>query len=110
MLRRAILAAALAGAAPGHAEQTLFGPTRNGVPFVCADLNEVGASTADTIGYWILGFWSGLNAANDALVGDATTANGIVGEVKLYCAGHPSVSLPQATLDTYAMMQKRRKR
>jgi hypothetical protein len=97
-------------AAPGNAEQTMFGPMRNGAQFVCADLNEVGASTTDPIGYWILGFWSGLNAANDALVGDGTTANGVIGEVKLYCAGHPATSLPQATLDTYAAMKKPRKR
>ena len=64
----------------------------------------------DAIGYWILGFWSGLNGANDALVGDTTTANGVVGEVKLYCAAHPSVGLAQATLDTYAAMKKVRKR
>ncbi len=103
-------ALALLWAAPLSAEQTMFGPMRNGAQFVCADLNEVGASTTDTVGYWILGFWSGLNAANDALVGDSTTANGVVGEVKLYCASHPSVGLPQATLDTYAAMKKARKR
>jgi hypothetical protein len=107
---RWILLSGLVLGVPANAEQTLFGPVRNGAQFVCADLNETGASTTDTIGYWILGFWSGLNAANDALVGDGTTANGVIGEVKLYCTSHPSVSLPQATLDTYAMMKKLRKR
>ena len=102
--------AALLLPVPASADQTMFGPMRNGAQFVCADLNEVGASTTDTIGYWILGFWSGLHAANDALVGDNTTANGVIGEVKLYCAGHPAVSLPQAALDTYAAMKKVRKR
>ena len=102
--------AVLLWAAPASADQTMFGPMRNGAQFVCADLNEVGASPTGTIGYWILGFWSGLNAANDALVGDSTTANGVVGEVKLYCASHPSVGLPQATLDTYAAMKKVRKK
>jgi len=82
------------------------GPMRNGAQFGCADLNEMGVNTTDTIGSWILGFWSGLNAANDALVGDRTTANGVIGEVKLHCASHPSVSLPQATLDTYAAIKK----
>ena len=100
----------LACAAPGAAEQTLFGPMRNGAQFVCADLNEVGATPSSAIGYWILGFWSGLNAANDALVGDGTTANGVIGEVKLYCSSHPAVSLPQATLDTYNAMNKARRR
>ena len=101
--------ALLVSAPPASAEQTLFGPMRNGAQFVCADLNEVGATTHDTIGYWILGFWSGLNAANDALVGDGTTANGVIGEVKLYCLSHPSVGLAQATLDTYGTMKKARK-
>ena len=93
-------------ATPAAADQTIFGPMRNGAPVVCADLTEVGATTTSTIGYWVLGFWSGLNAANNALVGDATSANGVIGEVKLYCASHPSVTLPQATLDTYAAMKK----
>lgn len=105
-----LLAAALLSPVPAQAEQTLFGPMRNGAQFVCADLNEVGASTTDTIGYWVLGFWSGLNAANNGLVGDGTTANGVIGEVKLYCTSHPSISLPQATLDTYSAMKKSQKR
>jgi hypothetical protein len=109
-MRTWLLAAALLWAVPAAAEQTLFGPMRNGSQFVCADLNEVGASTTDTIGYWILGFWSGLNAAHNGLVGDGTTANGVIGEVKLYCASHPSVSLPQATLDSYAAMKMERRR
>jgi hypothetical protein len=109
-MKRWIGLAALLCATPVEAEQTLFGPLRNGVPFVCADLTELGATSSSTIGYWILGFWSGLNAANDALVGDSTTANGVVGEVMLYCASHPSVSLPQATLDTYVAMKKSRRR
>ena len=108
-MRTWLLATALLWTVPAPAEQTLFGPMRNGSQFVCADLNEVGASTTDTIGYWILGFWSGLNAANNGLVGDGTTANGVIGEVKLYCASHPSVSLPQATLDSYVAMKKARR-
>jgi hypothetical protein len=109
-MRKWVGALVLLWAAPSSAEQTMFGPMRNGAQFVCADLNEVGASTTDTVGYWILGFWSGLNAANDSLVGDGTTAIGVIGEVKLYCTSHPSVGLPQATLDTYAAMKKARKR
>ena len=109
-MRKWLLAAVLAWAAPSAAEQTLFGPMRNGSQFVCADLNELGASTTDPIAYWILGFWSGLNAANNGLVGDGTTPNGIIGEVKLYCTAHPSITLPQATLDTYAAMKKAQKR
>jgi hypothetical protein len=106
---RRIWLAALLVAAPANADQTMFGPSRNGSPIVCADLNDIGAKPSDTVGSWILGFWSGLNAANNALVGDATTASGIVGEVKLYCTAHPSVGLAQATFDTYGVMKKARK-
>lgn len=103
-------AAILLCAGPASADQTMFGPTRNGAAFVCADLNDVGAKPNDTVGSWILGFWSGLNAANDALVGDGTTANGVIGEVKLYCTSHPSVGLAQATFDTYTAMKKSKRR
>ena len=109
-MRNWIGAAILLCAVPASADQTMFGPSRNGAPFVCADLNDVGARPDDTVGSWILGFWSGLNASNDALVGDGTSANGILGEVKLYCAAHPSVGLAQATLDTYAAMKKQKMR
>ena len=109
-MRRWIVLAALLWTVPAQADQTLFGPTRGGDQFVCADLTEVGVNATSTIGYWILGFWSGLNAANNGLVGEATTASGVIGEVKLYCASHPSVDLPQATLDTYLTMKKARRR
>jgi len=101
---------ALVCATQVNAEQTLFGPTRNGVQMVCADVNDLGVTATDLVGTWILGFWSGLNAAKNARVGDGTTANGVVGEVKLYCSTHPSVSLPQATLDTYAAMRESARR
>ena len=95
----------LACATQANADQTLFGPTRNGVQIVCADVNDTGVTAASLLGTWILGFWSGLNAAKNAHVGDGTTASGVVGEVKLYCSAHPSVSLAQAALDTYAAMR-----
>jgi hypothetical protein len=96
-------------ATPLYADQTLFGPTRNGAQIVCADLNDVGATPSDITGTWNLGFWSGLNAAKNARVGDTTTANGVLGEVKLYCSMHPSLSLAQATLDTYSAIRNSRK-
>ena len=105
-MKRWLALAALLWTVPAQADQTLFAPMRNGQALVCADLTDVGVSTSSTIGYWILGFWSGLNAAKDARVGDETTASGVIGEVKLYCASHPSVTLPQATLDTYGAMKK----
>jgi hypothetical protein len=98
-------ALALLSAAPLSAEQTIFAPMRNGVEIVCADVPEIDAATAAKVNYWILGFWSGLNAARNGLVGDKTTTNGVIGEVKLYCASHPSLGLAQATMDTYANMK-----
>jgi len=92
-------------ATQANADQTLFGPTRNGVQLVCADVNDGGLTVTGLVGTWILGFWSGLNAAKNAHVGDATTASGVVGEVKLYCSTHPSLGLAQATLDTYTAMR-----
>ena len=76
---------------------------RNGIAHRRAPmLNDLGAKPNDTVGSWILGFWSGLNAANNALRAIATTASGVVGEVKLYCTAHPSAGLAQATVfDTY---------
>jgi len=109
-MKRWIGITALLCTAPAGAEQTLFGPMRNGASIACADLTEVQTTTTSATGYWILGFWSGLNAANDALVGDSTTPSGVIGEVKLYCASHPSISLPQATLDTYVAMRKPHRR
>jgi len=101
---------ALLTATHAQADQTIFGPTRNGVQIVCADVNELQVTASDLIGTWILGFWSGLNAAKNARVGDITTASGVVGEVKLYCSSHPSVTLTQATLDTYAAMRGSQKK
>ena len=93
-------------AAPLSAEQTIFGPMRSGESLVCADLPEVDAATTAKVNYWILGYWSGLNTAKNSLVGDKTTANGVIGEVKLYCTAHPSLDLPQATLDTFNVMKE----
>ena len=103
-----LLAMALATSA--GAEERMFGLTRNGEPMVCADINQMTAQPTDTVGSWILGFWSGLNAAKHGLVGDSTTATGVLGEVKLYCQSHPSLGLVQATFDTYSAMKKNEKR
>ena len=99
-------ATSLLVAAPLSAEQTIFGPMRSGESLVCADLPEVDAATTAKVNHWILGYWSGLNTAKNSLVGDKTTANGVIGEVKLYCTAHPSLDLPQATLDTFNVMKE----
>ena len=98
-------ALALTIAVSARADQTIFAPMRSGVEIVCADVSELDATTTAKVNYWILGFWSGLNAARNGLVGESTTASGVVGEVKLYCASHPSLGLAQATMDTYANMK-----
>lgn len=109
-MKKIILVLTLVSASAASADEKMFGLTRNGEPMVCADVSTISAKADDTVGLWILGFWSGMNAANHALVGDGTTASGVIGEVKLYCASHPSVDLPQATFDTYAVMRKSKKR
>lgn len=56
---------------------------------------------------WILGFWSGLNAANGASVGAGTDNAGIEGEVRKVCAKYPSISLGTATAKAYIMVARR---
>lgn len=104
-MRPCVTLLALLFATQAKADDMIFGPTRNGVQIVCADVNDLHGMSGDMVTTWILGFWSGLNAAKSAHVGDATTASGVVGEVKLYCSSHPSFSLAQATLDTYVSMR-----
>lgn len=60
--------------------------------------------------HYITGLWTGLNMFNPAshkMVGSKTDAVGIIGEVKLYCASHPSDALADAISETYVMMDKR---
>jgi hypothetical protein len=103
-------ALAVAVTMPASADQTIFGPMRSGVEIVCADVPELDAATTGRMNYWILGFWSGLNAAKNGLVGESTTASGVIGEVKLYCTSHPSMGLAQATMDTYTNMKAAKRR
>lgn len=51
--------------------------------------------------WWVWGFWSGLNAQVAGNVGHSTDANGIIGEVKLYCDTAPSTTLISATNQVY---------
>jgi hypothetical protein len=51
---------------------------------------------------WILGFWSGLNAASTpSLVGLATDAPAIIAEVALICAAKPLMLLQASVLSHY---------
>lgn len=54
---------------------------------------------------WLLGFWTGLNAASTQLVGEKTNVDGRVGEVKKICTDRPSMSLVDAAFKAYAVMR-----
>lgn len=57
---------------------------------------------------WIGGYWSGANAMNnvDHNVGYNTDANGIIGEIKLYCSYHPSSTILGASIAVYDRMAR----
>ena len=55
---------------------------------------------------WILGFWSGMNAAYTATTGENTDGPGILGEVRKVCRGKPSLSLSEAILQVYDRFQQ----
>ena len=56
---------------------------------------------------WLLGVWSGMNVTNEKnhLVGKHTDTLGVIGEVKAFCAAHPSEELSSATLQTYTKLE-----
>ena len=59
---------------------------------------------------WLLGFWSGMNAADGAPssdVGHGTDGLGILGEVTLICRAHPSERLGEATMEAYYLVRAR---
>lgn len=107
MLRYILLALALNLPGSAFALQTTFTPTLKGNRVVCADLTA--GETDVVLKMWIMGFWSGLNIAENARVGDSTEANGVVGEVRLYCSLNPSASLLNATYATYLRMKRDKK-
>lgn len=55
---------------------------------------------------WILGFWTGLNAANTLShrIGRSTDSEGVLGEVRLYCTSHPSEAILMATAEVYGQL------
>jgi hypothetical protein len=55
---------------------------------------------------WILGFWSGMNAAYTATTGENTEGPGILAEVRKVCQGKPSLSLSEASLQVYDRFQQ----
>ena len=98
---------AMAIAAPAQAGQPraafIYNPqTERGATVVCADVTEDGFGEAEL---WVTGFVSGMNAATYQMVGHSTTTSGLLGEVKLYCAKHPSDRLMNAVFQTYEQMK-----
>jgi hypothetical protein len=57
---------------------------------------------------WILGYLSGLNVGADANVGTRSDAEGMIGEVRLYCDGHPSMQLVDAVDKTWSKLKQPR--
>ena len=59
-------------------------------------------------GNWILGFWTGINFANERHdVGQTQDADGIIGEVKKICRDQPSMLLLKATTKVHGMIAGR---
>jgi hypothetical protein len=88
--------------------------TQNGESVTCAtvfsptsSLNDVGRAQARE---WILGYLSGLNVASHANVGTRSDAEGMIGEVRLYCEGHPSMELIDAVDGTWSNLRGPRSR
>lgn len=46
---------------------------------------------------WILGYWSGVNMANDSSVGNSTDGLGIIERVKAECRANPALRVLSAT-------------
>lgn len=75
----------------------------------CASWLASRSSESDGI-TWLLGMWTGLNLFNledHHTVGSSTDGMGIYGEVKKVCAETPSMSLANATLSAYLLIEKR---
>lgn len=90
----ALLLAAQAVTIP-HASVAQYGMGIQPCAAVRADAGPARAS-------WILGFWTGLNAAFGRSVGKSTTPQGIVAEVERRCATLPTRTLAEVTLATYS--------
>ena len=57
--------------------------------------------------YWVVGFWSGANAAFGLRVGDRTPGEMIGEEVEKTCRDHPDWSLAPAVQSAYLRMARR---
>ena len=53
----------------------------------------------------IIGFWSGLNYADNLRVGETTDGAGIMGEVRKFCEKEPSLSVANATAQVHGQFK-----
>lgn len=90
-----IAAVALATTEPTQPSSYIWGGQQS-----CATWLSDAAQKA-TGNWWIWGYWSGLNVQSNGTVGHSTDANGVIGEIKLYCEAAPSTNLINATTQVY---------
>lgn len=60
----------------------------------------------ESLGYWTLGFWSGLQATSDNPITTQLTASKIVGDVNKLCDADPDLRISEAVLRTYVRYSK----
>lgn len=93
---------ALSLATPASAENSLaFSVTnRSQQAVTCAEINDDPPQGPEVVKRWVLGFWSGLNAAETSsgggFVGFKSTAEGVYSEVRRFCKSNPDVMVQQA--------------
>lgn len=94
---------ALSLSAPVSAQKSLsFVVTnRSQQPLTCAEINGEPPEGPVEVRRWVLGFWSGLNAAEKTsgggFVGATTNSAGVYSAVRQFCKSNPEVALEQAT-------------
>lgn len=93
---------ALSLSTPVYAENSLaFSVTnRSQQAITCAEINDDPPQGPEVVKRWVLGFWSGLNAAETSsgggFVGFQTTPEGVYSEVRRFCKSNPEVMVQQA--------------
>lgn len=90
-----IAALALGASEPANRSSMIWGGDQSCATWLSS------SSERNSGNWWIWGFWSGRNAQASTKVGGSTDANGIIGEVKLYCEGAPSATLVYATTQVF---------
>lgn len=58
---------------------------------------------------WVWGFWTGMNAAENGVVGSTTDPQGVLEEVELLCRQIPSWTLAQASYSTFGKLKSERR-